>query len=169
MEYQDTDLGIHIYFKCEEMDLREVGIVSTALHRAFNEGFIQGLELPSLIGHRWSSYHDESPLLISLVVSNLEYGSLSADIKPKIHGLFKNLSIGVVSSLIASTVWYIGDSANRQATVEMPSEKPQTSQRLDVGDNVREMINTLSKTDKYWELQIEDQNTGTKVIIRSRN
>ena len=167
VEYHDTELGLRIYFKCEEMDLRDLGIVAAALHKAFNAGFFQGLDLPRLYGLRRYHYEADDPLVISLVVKNLEYGSLSADVKAKVHRVIRDLSIGVAGSLIASTIWAVGESARGAAAVEMPQERPAQYRPVDVGNNVRDMVERLSATDKEWELTIEDKTTGTKITIRS--
>lgn len=37
LEYIQSDAGLKIYFSCPEMDLREIGLVSTTIHQIVNK------------------------------------------------------------------------------------------------------------------------------------
>ena len=176
LEYESFDVGLKIYFRCPEMDLREVGLVSTTLHRIINKVAEEVLELPYRAPELYlpsSPYRKMffgrpyDPLAVSLAVTNLQYGSLSAETKLRIHRVVRDLTIGAAGSLIASVIWSIGDSAPKSTTAEIQAPAQQVHP-VDVGPNLRHMADRLAANGKPWELMIEDPRTGYRVVSRSR-
>ncbi len=160
--------GVKIYFRCPDMDLREISIVSEGLHRTFNEAFAQGLEYHRIYGRQQFFLKKDDPLLVSLVVTELAYGSLRARTKVKLLRGARDLGIGVAGSLVASAVIAIGEAAQRHGYVDLVQEEsPIHAPPVDVGPHIRDMVKQLAASDKSWELTVEDVNSKTRVVIRS--
>lgn len=168
MSHENEEPGVKIYFSCPDMDLREISIVSEGLHRTFNEAFAQGLEYHRIYGRKQFFRKNDDPLLVSLVVTELSHGSLSARTKVRLRRGARDLGIGVASSLVASAVIAIGVAAQRDADVHIVQpERPIHAPPVDVGPHIRDMAKQLAASDKSWELIVEDENSGTRVFIRS--
>ena len=160
--------AVRIHFRCPELDLRDIAIVSQGLHRAFNEAFAQGMELHRVYGRQRYFLRTDDPLLVSLEVTELSLGSLSARTRVRLQRDSRNLTIGVAGSLIASAIIAIGIAAQRDASVDTtPPREPPQQRPVDVGPHIRDMTKQLAASGKPWELTVEDQASGTKVVIRS--
>lgn len=168
MARENEEPSVKIYFSCPDMDLREISIVSEGLHRTFNEAFAQGLEYHRIYGRQQFFRKNDDPLLVSLVVTELAHGSLSARTKVRLLRGVRDLGIGTVASLVASAVIAIGVAAQRHADVQIVQpESPSLAPAVDVGPHIRDMAKQLAASDKSWELTVEDEDSGTRVFIRS--
>ncbi|MGV3572853.1 MAG: hypothetical protein ACO1PB_19845 [Ramlibacter sp.] len=113
------------------------------------------------------------PLLVSLELTGLAYGSFSAETKIRIHRIARDVSIGVAGSLIASVIWSIADTDSKKVRVEERPSGPRVEaatpkeRHLDIGPNIRNIANGMAASGKKWELLVEDTQTGQRVIIRS--
>lgn len=52
--------------------------------------------------------------------------------------------------------------------VNIQPATPAQTQVVDVGNNLRHMVDRLAATGKSWELTVEDSQTSQKVTIRSK-
>lgn len=160
--------SVRIYFRCPEMDLRDVAVVSQGLHRAFNEAFAQGMELHRIYGRQRYFLRTDDPLLVSLEVTELSFGSLSARTRVNLKRDARSLAIGVTGSLVASAIIAIGSAAHRDAEVDTTGPRGSTPhQPVDVGPHIRDMTKQLAASGKPWELTVEHEESGTKVVVRS--
>lgn len=176
-EYAEFDSGLRIRFDAPSLDLREVALVGAQLHRLINKVAEDLFELPRLnpeLYARSTIYGKPyDPLLISLQITSLSYGSFSSETRLRIHRAARDLSIGVAGSLIASVIWSIAETTFKLVQVEQKpiatAEQRQSAppKTVDVGSNIRQIARGLAATGKPWELSVEDTKTGQKVVIRS--
>lgn len=167
---------MRIRFDAPGLDLREISLVSAQIHRLVNKvahglyGLPQGY--PGLYSTDRPFGLTRDPLLVSLELTGLAYGSFSAETRLRIYRIGRDLAIGVAGSLIASVIWSIADSGVKSVKVEekpsdrAPATYPRES-RVDVGPNIRNIAKGMEASGKNWELLVEDTQTGQRVIIRS--
>lgn len=174
--YEEIDFGISIHFRSPDMDLREVGIVCGAVHRVVNKVLLNVCDLneqhlmlsSSARPNRKNSFgYTADPLLASLTVTELKYGSLSAKTKIKVQKNIKAIAIGAVGSLLATVLISVFEAAPNRTTLNMGGKLP-AQRSVDVGKNIANMVNRLSMTGKPWELTIRDEQTGHSVVIKSK-
>ena len=181
-EYAEFESGLMIRFDAPNLDLREVALVGVQLHRLINRVAENLFELsrgrnPELYsrsgpmgGLMFGKPYD--PLLISLQITSLSYGSFSTKTRLRIHRAARDLSIGVAGSLIASVIWSIAETTPKPVQVaQKPTATAEPRQStppktVDVGSNIRQIARGLAATGKPWELSVEDTGTGQKVVIR---
>jgi hypothetical protein len=166
-DYEEFPSALKIRFDAPNLDLREVSLVGAQIHRLVNKVAEDSLELP----HKFPYLYVRSgpwagvmfgkpydPLFISLQITNLSYGSFSAETRVRVHRVARDLSIGVVGSLVASVIWSLADSAPKSVLVEKPKataeEQTPSSQHktVDVGPNIVQIAKGMTSTGKPWEL-----------------
>ncbi len=172
--YEEVDFGISIHFRSPDMDLREVGIVCGAVHRVVNKVLLNVCDLneqnlmlsPSARPNQKNSFgYTADPLLASLTVTDLKYGSLNVKIKIKVpKSIIKKV---LRTSLVAAVLISVNEAAPNRTTLDMEGEFP-AQRSVDVGKNIANMVNRLSMTGKPWELTIRDEQTGHSVVIKSK-
>ena len=180
-EYNEGTALLKIQFEAPDLDLREVGLVSTQLHRIVNKVAESVFELPAknpVLYSRTGPYgglmfsRPYDPVIVTLQITSLAYGSLLAEMRPRVHRVARDLAVGAVGSLIASVIWSVAESAPKSVAVpERPkaeiAEAPQPA-TVDVGPNVTQIATGMAATGKPWKLTIEDVATGQKVVIESK-
>lgn len=169
-EYEDANAAVGIAFRIDDLDLREIGVLAQGLHRAFNTSFISLLapEVTDIV-RLAARIRVDDPLFLSLRVDDLRQGSLLATCSLRISPrLRRDLAVGTAASLIAATIWAIGEAAYPRAHHEPPPQVREVQRTPDVGPGVRTMVKRLSETGKPWEITLIDTQSGYEVTIRSR-
>ena len=103
-----------IRFETPEMDLREIGIVATSLHRAVNDAILSVLptDIRELVRLAARARFDD-PLFASLSVEELSR-KLPFLSRPHLRlspRLRRDLAVSTASSLIAMSIWAIATKA----------------------------------------------------------
>ena len=162
LDYKELDSGFRIHFDCPDMDLREIGLVTTTIHRLINKIAIQ--YFPADASYSQPFIND----FVSLKVASISSGSLSLETKLKIYSAARDYSINVAAALTAAMIISIAQATTNHAEVSTTKKLISSNTTVvDVGPNIRAMITSLSKTGKPWSLTIEDSKDGEKVVIRS--
>jgi len=169
--------GMKIRFDASALDLREISIITAQIHRIVNKVAQRECGIPSYYLDLYAPSIPfglpRDPLLVSLELTGLTYGSFSAETKIRIHRVACDVFIGVAGSLIASVIWSIAESGVKKVQVGVMPSGPRIAaaipkeRRLDVGPNIRNIANGMAASGKKWELLVEDTQTGQRVIIRS--
>jgi len=180
LKYENFDTGLKIYFKCTDMDLREVGLVSTTLHKVINKVAKKTLNLNEqahrkarelgISSSQFEAMHYgtiDDPFAVSLTVTNLQYGSLSVETKLRFRQGWDNLTANAAGNIIAAVILSISNYAPNGTTTENVV-LPEHVKMVDIGDNLRHMTDRLAATGKPWTLVIEDTSTHCRITIKSR-
>lgn len=165
----ENNEALSVYFQTQELDFLSLGIVTTSLHRIINKVAITGFDGRSedqrFFAKQSGPFGDWlEPYAVSMAITELRSGSFFATGRPLIS---RDLRIGIAGSLIASAIWCIGEGVSRRLIVHAPDPMPPPYQ-VDVGPNVRSMVDRLSERGHPWELQLRDAQKGTELIIRSQ-
>jgi hypothetical protein len=176
-DYFSLGGGMKIRFDAPGLDLRDVSLIAGQIHRIVNKvarrEFGIPTHYPELYAPGLPFGLPRDPLLVSLELTGLTYGSFSAETKIRIHRVARDLSIGAAGSLIASVIWTIAESNSKKVQVEEQPSRPNVEaavpkeRYLDIGVNIRDIANGMAASGKQWELLVEDTETGQRVIIRS--
>lgn len=168
--YEETPHVLELRFNTPGLDLRDIGIASTALHRAITDAII-AVYAPNIPGimRAGARIRSDDPLFISLAVEELRHGSFLAKCRLKISPeLLRELAVGTTASLIATAIWSIGAAATHKGAASPPPPAiVEMRQVPDVGPGVRAMVRRLSDSGKPWELTLRDERSGYEVTIRS--
>ncbi|RQT95186.1 hypothetical protein DF165_13955 [Burkholderia cenocepacia] len=171
--YEDLGAELEIHFKCEGMGLREVGLICKELHRSANRAAQLLLGMPS-------EKFQADPLLISLELTNLEYGSVRAKAKALIMAAvvaspqFTATSLKEFGISYASNYVYgIEHAAPTGSAVSTKNAPPNITNQLtspvDVGANLAHVAAVMAASGKPWELTVTDSHSGYSVSIKSGN
>ena len=169
--YEETDAVMAIRFETPEMDLREIGIVATSLHRAVNDAILSVLptDIRELVRLAAGARFDD-PLFASLRVEELSRGSLLAHCRLRLSPrLRRDLEVGTASSLIAMSISAIATKAQPGHHYPPPPVPLSIIQPMpDAGPGVRTMVRRLTEMGKPWELTLTDKQTGYEITVRSQ-
>ena len=159
-----------VIFETPDLDFRDIGIVTTSLHRIFNRVAVEAYatDLPALVeasGVLKSVFYRDA-LFVSLVVTELTAGSFIS--KAQLKQLVRDLSIGVTTSLIATVIWSMHESAPRSVTATPSSVLTAPAKEVLVIHQVNEMVKRLSQRGKPWKLHLKDEHNGLYLDIESK-
>jgi len=175
IEYADLNTELDISFTCEQMGLREIGLICNTIHRSINKVAEKLLTLPPE-KHSWK--HD--PNTVSLVATQLSFGSFITKAQLKVAGKYvphKAVDLGV--SIAANFIYalMVAAAAGMSADVKAPENPPaavvdarvaaENNGAPDIGPNLRHLADRLAATGKPWQLSVTDSKSGLSITVKS--
>jgi len=165
IEYQEIGEPLLIHFESKDLDMLQVGILTSALHEILNQVAITILNeesdiLQSQGENRLLDFIPQSPnrqdVLVRARIVGIREGSIEFYIQPLLAQIFSEPSaIAILQNLVANTIWAIGAYGKRvvgssiieqRGSAYMMRTLPDTSSRRRLRPRVENLIKHLKDT-----------------------
>ena len=156
---------LEIVLAAQSIDMLTLGIVNNGLHRVINKIAIQTVEFPPEIldefyfRNRSQFYRYHDPILIRAEIKAIEQGSVRQIVEPILAtgAALDSDTRAILQNLAANVIWACGRFVSRKVRTMISGElPPPPSTHIDVGSNIRSMVNRLAATDRPCSLTIKE-------------
>lgn len=173
LKYEDLDSPLSIYFHSNNLDLLQIGILGSEIHKLLNQVAISLIEEHNkeldaakqpLIDFHLPLSSSREDVLIRANVSAIRQGSIELEVAAVMAQVFSVPGAGaIVQNLMATAIWAIGEYAKKvvgcritkQSNTKDISKIAKTSSRRRLGPIVERVLKELKASSNGGEFRMK--------------